>query len=313
MVRRRYKAHLLTGELTEECAKLRKVNAELTLAKSHSEEASRAKSAFLANMSHELRAPLNTILGLSEIIRDKLFGDAVNRYANYAGDIHQSGTHLLNIITDILDISKIEAGKLELREEKVEVHAVVHESLILVAQQAKAGGVRLSALTSDIDASIFGDRTKLMQIIVNLLSNAIKFTLPKGAVALAMAHNDDGGLTLTIRDTGIGMSRKEIGVALKVFRQVDSSLTRRLAGAGLGLPLAVQLTELHGGALTIRSKPGLGTTVVVRLPAERITWDKGRAAKRAQANPAIALKPAHDRASLGRWTDASETQSKWRT
>jgi signal transduction histidine kinase len=256
--------------LDEEAEKVRQTNAELILAQRRAEEGSRAKSTFLANVSHELRTPLNAILGFSEIIRDKSFGKDEDRYADYAGDIHRSGAHLLHIVNDILDATKIEAGKLELFEEKCEFHAVIQESLAAVERQAAASDVSLANATSDARTSIFGDSTKLKQIVINLLSNAIKFTPSGGSVAIAVITEADGGLSLTIRDTGIGMSSKEIRDALELFHQVDNSLSRRFEGTGLGLPLAVKLTELHGGMLTVESTPGLGTTVKVRFPANRI-------------------------------------------
>jgi two-component system, cell cycle sensor histidine kinase PleC len=269
--------------LDEEAEKVRETNAELILAKLRAEDASRAKSAFLANMSHELRTPLNAVLGFSEIIRDKLLGKDMDRYASYAGDIHRSGAHLLDIVNDILDITRIGAGKFELREEKVNFHAVVQESLVTVEQQAATSGILLRNPASDSGASIFGDKTKLKQIVINLLSNAIKFTPMGGSIDIAVNAGGDGGLTLTIRDTGIGMSSEEIRDALELFHQVDNSLSRRFEGTGLGLPLAVQLTELHGGTLMIESTPGIGTAAVVRFPANRISWDQGWAPERAKA------------------------------
>jgi two-component system cell cycle sensor histidine kinase PleC len=259
--------------LENESENVRKTNAELMLA-------NRAKSTFLANMSHELRTPLNAILGFSEVIRDKLVGRDLDRYATYGADIHQSGEHLLNIVNDVLDVSKVAAGKLELREEKVEVRTIIRESLVAVEQQATDGGIYLTNATHAIGVSIYGDRTRLGQIVINLLSNAIKFTPPGGSVDTTTAALRDGSLSLRIRDTGIGMSREEIRHALELFGQVDNSLSRRFDGTGLGLPLAVQLTELHGGTLTIESAPGSGTTVVVCFPANRVTWDQSRAVKR---------------------------------
>jgi PAS domain S-box-containing protein len=259
-----------------------KINAELVLAHRLAQEASQAKSAFLANMSHELRTPLNAILGFSEIIRDKLFGKDLDVYAGFAGDIHRSGAHLLNIVNDVLDVSKIEAGKFELLEEKVKVHAAIQESLLAVEQQAACGGICLTESVPDIGASFFGDQTKLKQIIINLLSNAIKFTPQGGSAAITAAADEDGGMSLMIHDTGIGMSGEEIQVSLELFRQVDNSHSRRFEGTGLGLPLAVRLTELHGGTLTIESIPGKGTTVTVRFPANRIIWDQNGEASKAE-------------------------------
>jgi two-component system cell cycle sensor histidine kinase PleC len=261
--------------LDQETQKVKAINAELVLAHRCAEEASRAKSAFLANMSHELRTPLNAILGFSEIIRDKLFGKDLDPYAGFAGDIHRSGAHLLNIVNDVLDVSKIEAGKFVLLEEAVKVHTAIQGCLLAVKQQAGCGGIYLTESVPDTGASFFGDKTKLKQIIINLLSNAIKFTPPGGSVGISAAADEDGGISLIIRDTGIGMSREEVQVALELFRQVDNSLSRRFQGTGLGLPLAAQLTELHGGTLTIESTPGKGTAVMVRFPANRIIWDQG--------------------------------------
>jgi two-component system, cell cycle sensor histidine kinase PleC len=282
-VRNEHRALLrITEELAKERTKLHKTNAELSMARRRAEEANRAKSAFLANMSHELRTPLNAILGFSEVIRDKVLGNDPDRHVLYAADIHRSGAHLLNIVNDVLDVSKIEAGKLELCEEQLDLDNILQGSLIAVEQQASAGNVHLTIVTSEFGVFILGDKTKLKQIAINLLSNAIKFTPPGGSVRVIVAADVNGGVNLSIRDTGIGMSSEEIRHALNLFCQVDNSLSRRFEGTGLGLPLAVRLTELHGGTVTIKSTPGLGTTVVVRLPANRVTWDRGRGPNRAQ-------------------------------
>jgi signal transduction histidine kinase len=263
----------ITEELAKERVKLRRSNKELALERCRAEEANRAKSAFLANMSHELRTPLNAILGFSEIIRDKMFGVDADRYAEYAADIHSSGTHLLNIVNDILDVTRIEAGKFDLREERVKLEDIFEAGFLAVEQQAVKGGVSLKRLASERSATVSGDKTKLTQIVINLLSNAVKFTLPGGSVELAAFAEADGGLVLTVRDTGIGMAEHEIQDAIELFRQVDNSLSRRYEGTGLGLPLAIQLTRLHGGTLTVESAPGQGTLVTVRLPAGRIAWE----------------------------------------
>ena len=178
-------------------------------------------------------------------------------------DIHRSGAHLLGIVNDILDVTRIEAGKLELREERVTVTALIHRCVITLRELAASGGVDLEGPAHDLGASIYGDKTKLKQILINLLSNAIKFTPPGGRVEIgAEAERDGDGLCFWVRDTGIGMTGDEIRQALELFRQVDNSLSRRFEGAGLGLPLAVKLTELHGGRLEVRSAPRRGTTVV---------------------------------------------------
>jgi signal transduction histidine kinase len=278
--------------LDAETEKVRRTNEELTLARCRSEEANQAKSAFLANMSHELRTPLNAILGFSEIIRDRVLGNNADRHVQYAADIHQSGTHLLNIVNDILDVAKIEAGKLELCEEDVKLDRILQESLAAVGRQASASGVHLTSMASDRGILIYGDKTKLKQIIINVLSNAIKFTPPGGSVTAVAAADRDGGLSLAVRDTGIGMTADEIRHALKLFCQVDNPLSRRYKGTGLGLPLAIKLTELHGGTLTIESTPGSGTAVTVRFPAERIGRYRDTGPRQAPEESSIPFKIA---------------------
>ena len=274
----------ISEELAGERMKLRRMNVELIREKRRAEEANQAKSAFLANMSHELRTPLNAILGFSEIIRDNLLGKDVDRYAAYAADIHRSGEHLLAIVNDILDVTIIEAGKLELREERVKVTALIHRCVIALREQASSCGILLEGPAHHLGASIYGDKTKLKQILVNLLSNAIKFTPPGGQVEIGAESEPDGeGLCLWVRDTGIGMTGDEVRQALELFRQVDSGLSRRFEGAGLGLPLAVKLTELHGGRLDVESAPRKGTTVAVYLPASRIIWDSAILSPKRQA------------------------------
>jgi len=264
----------ISEELANERVKLRRTNAELVAAMRRAEQANEAKSAFLANMSHELRTPLNAILGFSEIIRDKMIGDDVTRYSAYAADIHKSGMHLLTVVNDILDVTRIEAGKLELNEERIDLDSLIHLSLLEVQGQALAGNILLAAPARNLGVTLHGDKAKLKQILVNLLSNAIKFTAEGGRIVISATPEWDGGLCIKIRDTGIGMSSDEIQQALELFRQVENGLSRRFDGAGLGLPLAVRLTELHGGALTVESQPGEGTEVSVRFPARRVVFDK---------------------------------------
>ena len=273
----------ITDELAKERVKLRRSNKDLALARRRAEEANRAKSIFLANMSHELRTPLNAIMGFSEIIRDRLFGNDLARYTGYAADIHSSGSHLLNIVNDILDVARIEAGKFELREEKAGLAELLEGSLLAVEPQAAKGGISLKLRAPEASATIHGDETKLKQIIINLLSNAIKFTPTGGTVELSAYADADGGLTVAVRDTGIGMARHEIQDAVQLFGQVDNSLSRRYEGTGLGLPLAIQFAELHGGTLTVESAPGRGTTVTVHFPGERVEWETAPSEKQAAA------------------------------
>ena len=234
------------------------------------EAASRSKSRFLALMSHELRTPLNAVIGFSEIIEQELSGPLPPDYRSYARDIHQSGRHLLRIIGDILDLAKAESNHMELDEEAVRLEEVVEPCLRLSAPHADKAGVSLGA-TLESDIIVRGDVTKLRQILLNLLSNAIKFTESGGRVRFDGSRDRDGSLSLTIVDDGMGMRQEDLPRAFSAFEQVDSTLHRRHEGAGLGLPLARALTELHGGELRIDSTIGLGTKVTVTLPAIRVT------------------------------------------
>ncbi len=240
------------------------------MARERAETASKAKSAFLANMSHELRTPLNAIIGFADVMCGRYFGALSDRYAEYAADIHKSGNHLLGIIDQVLDAARIEAGKLQLSESKQSLAAIVEKAVGAIKPQAEKKQIDLSVCLPSRPVSIVGDEARLTQIAVNLLSNAVKFTPEHGHIAIAAELDKKGGLCITVADTGIGMSADEIGCALERFRQIDNSFTKRFEGAGLGLPLARQFAELHGGSLRIESTPDEGTTVFVRLPAERV-------------------------------------------
>jgi signal transduction histidine kinase len=240
-------------------------------AKAEAEAASLAKSQFLANMSHELRTPLNAILGFSEMLERGTAGNLLARQLEYVGYIRQSGSHLLDIINEILDLAKIDAGKFELDEDDgIDVRSLADTCIALVREQAVAGAVSLSVEIEDAVPAVAADWTRLKQILLNLLGNAVKFTDPGGAVVLAARRAVAGGVEFEVRDTGLGMSAAEIEIALEPFGQVDSGLARHCEGAGLGLPLARRLTELHGGVLRIDSKKGHGTRIVVALPATRV-------------------------------------------
>jgi PAS domain S-box-containing protein len=251
----------------------RQVEAEASLreAKEAAEAANIAKSQFLANMSHELRTPLNAIIGFSEALELGMMGQLEPRQAEYAQLIHQSGEHLHNVINDILDLAKVDAGKFELHEERgVEPHIVIDACVILMKSNAVAGGIRLSIEIEEWLPRLVADPTRLKQILLNLLSNAIKFTKPGGTVAAAARRGADGGVAFAVSDTGSGMTPDDIVVALEPFGQVEPNETRRHEGTGLGLPLARRLAELHGGSLDIVSEKGRGTTVIVTLPPTRI-------------------------------------------
>jgi PAS domain S-box-containing protein len=251
---------------------------ELREAKERAESASKVKSEFLANMSHELRTPLNAILGFSEILHGEMFGPmGSERYVGYAGDIHRSGQHLLSLINDILDLSKIEAGKRELNEEEIDLSAALREAAELVATNASNEGLDFRVEVPGSLPRLWADRRALTQIVLNLLSNAIKFTPSGGSVRLAGAAAGDGGLTISVADSGIGIAKDDLKVALEPFGQVENVYSRKHQGSGLGLPIIKALIELHGGRLEIDSEPGRGTTAVARFPAARVRPPSGQA------------------------------------
>ncbi len=248
-------------------------------AKEAAEAASRAKSEFLAAMSHELRTPLNAIIGFSEILKEQMFGPLGNeKYVVYTSDIHASGSHLLAVINDILDIARVEAGETKLREDDLDTRAVIDAAMRLVAPRAEAGEVVLETKILKPLACLRGDECKIKQILVNLLSNAVKFTPASGTVRLIAKCNRNGELVITIRDTGIGMATEDMPKALAPFGQIDSALDRKYEGTGLGLPLTKTMVELHGGTLTIDSEVGVGTSVTVKFPLERTIGGRTAAA-----------------------------------
>jgi PAS domain S-box-containing protein len=241
-------------------------------AKQAAEAASRAKSQFLANMSHELRTPLNAILGFSEMIKLGMKGPVSPHYQEYASLIHQSGEHLHQVINDILDLAKVDAGKFELHEETdVDPCDIVDACVGLMREYALSGGVELSVEIGEPPPLLVADPTRLRQILLNLLSNAIKFTPPLGSVVVAICRSECGrGAVFEVRDSGPGMTPAEIEIAFEPFGQVDAGLDRRHEGTGLGLPLARRLAELHGGSLVIDSEKGRGTAVKLALPAAAV-------------------------------------------
>lgn len=245
---------------------VKRVEAALRHAKETAVNASRAKSEFLANISHELRTPLNAVIGFSEVMIQEVFGPVGNeRYRDYAGDIRQSGLHLLGVINDLLDYSKVEAGRLELHLEDISPAAILDKCTRMMRQRAEAENLTLVTDNGDAATSVVqGDDRKITQVVLNLLSNAIKFTPAGGVIRLSIREAGDG-VDIIVADSGIGMSAKDIDLALSPFGQVDSSFNREYAGTGLGLPLSKSLVELHGGTMMIDSAPGKGTTFTVHL------------------------------------------------
>jgi two-component system cell cycle sensor histidine kinase PleC len=251
---------------------------ELEQAKANSDEARRraeaanlAKSRFLAQMSHELRTPLNAILGFSEVMKSEVFGaHAVPTYKEYAGDIHASGVHLLNLINEILDLSRIEAGRYELNEEPVSLPVVVEDCHHLLKLRAKNRGIAIhEAFERDLPR-LWADERGVRQICLNLLSNAIKFTPQGGEIWLKVGWTAAGGQYVLVKDTGSGIAEDEIPVVLASFGQGTNAIKSAEQGAGLGLPIVKGLVDLHGGTFTLRSKLREGTEVVVAFPPERV-------------------------------------------
>jgi signal transduction histidine kinase len=254
-----------TGELER-----RRLESELLVnqaAKNAAETSNRMKSEFLANMSHELRTPLNAIIGFSELIGSEVFGPGVPRYRDYANDIHGAGNHLLSLINDILDIAKAEAGKLNLHPESVDLEQLVKECVRLMRGKASEQGLQIVLRMTPLPP-LWIDRLRVKQILLNLLSNAIKFT-EKGNITIETRCDADGRAIICVRDTGIGIAPDEIPHLFEPFRQVDSTLSRKYEGTGLGLSLVKTLVDLHDGDVQITSTPGSGTSVKITFPASR--------------------------------------------
>jgi signal transduction histidine kinase len=257
---------LAMRDVTEE----REAGEVLRAAKNSAESANRTKSEFLANMSHELRTPLNAIIGFSESLQRGLFGGLTDKQREYVSDIHGAGQHLLAIINDVLDLSRIESGKTALFEETVSIELLIARPLRMV--QPRAEEKRLVIATENLPAlpDLRADGMRLQQVLLNLLSNAVKFTPDGGRITVSGAVDASGAVRIAVSDTGIGIAAADIPKILMPFEIVESAFTRHYKGTGLGLPLAKSLIEMHGGRLSIESRPGDGTTVTVLLPPERV-------------------------------------------
>jgi signal transduction histidine kinase len=255
--------------ITQDVTRQRQAEVALARAKSEADAANRSKTEFLANVSHELRTPLNAIAGFSDLLLEEKFGDLGHEaYRDYARVIRDSGEHLLDLINDLLDLSKVESGAASLRLDLVDMHNVVNSALRLVEDRARRDGLKVTVTMPVQSIEITADERKLRQILINLLSNAVKFTPKGGEIKIAGTRNPDGDVLLAVSDTGIGMTDNEAEIALERFGRVESLSRRGIDGAGLGLPLAKALVELHGGTLDLQSRPGEGTTVTVVLPSD---------------------------------------------
>ncbi len=262
--------HAYIAELEATKRQLEATARDLEIALEAAASGSQAKSQFLATMSHELRTPLNAIVGFSEMLAGEFFGPLGDlRYKDYATTVKDSGLHLLDLINDVLDYSKVDAGHLTLDEEELDLLQIARAALRMMAGQAEAGGIQLIDQLPKHLPYLVGDQRRVRQVLLNLLSNAVKFT-PEGGEVRVFATDSPSGITLGVADTGIGIALEDIPRAFERFGQVDNVLSRRYEGTGLGLPLSKRLMELHGGTLALESTLGVGTTVRAKFPRSRI-------------------------------------------
>jgi signal transduction histidine kinase len=262
---------LVLGKQKAETAAVR-ANREMLQAQA----SDRAKTKFLANMSHELRTPLNAIIGFSEVIKLDA-QQPKERYPEYAKYIHEAAVHLLEVINGILDLARIEAGKVELEEAAVPVAGLVDLAVTTLRPLADKKLVNLEYRHDVTEPVIFVDQTKFKQVLFNILSNAVKFTKPGGSVMVNCANDGGGGLIIAVHDTGVGIAREHLQKVLEPFEQVEDHLTRQNEGTGLGLPIAKALIELHGGTLVLHSEVDKGTTAELHLPGYRVGASEARA------------------------------------
>lgn len=254
-------------ELEREVTMRRATEVDLLRAKDDAERAIRTKSVFLANTSHELRTPLNAIIGFSELLDSGVAGEISEKQKEYVGFIHDSGTHLLSIIMDILDLAKVESGKFELNKDRVNPQDIVKSGLILIKERAHNHGLKLIVNVADNLPWIIVDPVRFKQVLINLLTNAVKFTPKGGRITLGVHATPDGGMNFVVADTGVGIPKDKISLAMEPFMQIDGGLARQREGTGLGLPLSDKLMRMHGGQLIIESEENHGTVVTMHLPA----------------------------------------------
>ena len=255
-------------ELGTLVANLNRMSGELGRLYAQLESANRHKSEFLANMSHELRTPLNAIIGFSELLRDRMCGELNEQQAEFIQDIHTSGHHLLSLINDILDLSKVEAGRMELELLRFELRATMDGALTLVRERASRHGIELELDVAEGVGAIVADERKVRQILLNLLSNAVKFTPDGGRIQVRVAPISDA-VAVAVSDTGIGIAPEDQPAVFEEFRQVGSDQARRAEGTGLGLALVKRLVELHGGTIRLESEVGKGSTFTFTLPTRQ--------------------------------------------
>jgi signal transduction histidine kinase len=260
----------LEQRVLERTAELEHSQSQLAVARDEALAANRHKSAFLANMSHELRTPLNAIIGFSEVLGERIFGELNEKQAEYIGDIHQSGHHLLSLINDILDLSKIEAGRLELQLDRFALRQTIENALVLMKERAARRQVELLRELDPLVPEIVGDERKIKQVLINLLSNAVKFTPPGGRVTVCAMRDGEAGVRIEVRDTGRGIRPEDQTIIFEEFRQASGDYAQKQEGTGLGLALSKRLVEAHGGSIGVVSALGQGSCFWFTLPAQDV-------------------------------------------